>query len=79
MITRVKFLISGNSSLSAGPTGALCQTQKETKTFKFLKKNILFLLKLRIIHYEKDSLHFMLDKALPIELIKKIIQLKSKL
>ena len=27
----------------------------------------------------KDSLHFMLDKPLPIELIKKIITLKSKL
>jgi uncharacterized protein YdhG (YjbR/CyaY superfamily) len=27
----------------------------------------------------KDSLHFMLDKPLPIELIKKIIVLKSKL
>lgn len=27
----------------------------------------------------KDSLHFMLDKPLPIELIKKIIMLKSKL
>jgi uncharacterized protein YdhG (YjbR/CyaY superfamily) len=27
----------------------------------------------------KDSLHFMLDKSLPIELIKKIITLKSKL
>ncbi len=27
----------------------------------------------------KDSLHFMLDKPLPIELIKKIINLKSKL
>lgn len=27
----------------------------------------------------KDSLHFMLDKPLPVELIKNIIQLKSKL
>lgn len=27
----------------------------------------------------KDSLHFMLDKPLPVELIKKIITLKSKL
>jgi uncharacterized protein YdhG (YjbR/CyaY superfamily) len=27
----------------------------------------------------KDSLHFMLDKLLPVELIKKIITLKSKL
>lgn len=27
----------------------------------------------------KDSLHFMFDKPLPIELIKKIIELKSKL